>query len=173
MAGFARLLKKVAPKEKLSPLEEEIKAKLSQLEDIRLQRERLFSENSEIFSVLSSIESEEEQLLSDIKRLAFSKDGPPPGLSMTSSRRAQITGKSHFVEVTYSRKADYYDAKKLPPDVLASPGVVVKVDSAAVKELDDERCNKALKRGEWQTPSVSIRCVGEAEGTTLPFKGGM
>ncbi len=130
---------------------------LARIEAARIGKATLVEVYRDIFDKLEGFETEEQECLTTLKRLLYTTEGPPPGANMISRAKARpAKGKFCNVEVTYKREADYYDPAALPPDVLAAPGVVAKVDAKRIEALQDPRCEHARRKGEWMTPTVSI-----------------
>jgi hypothetical protein len=68
----------------------------------------------------------------------------------------EVAGKDHLLNIIYRRRPDHYDPRELPPEVLSRWGVVAEVDAIAIESLEDKRCERALVRGSWMIPMISL-----------------
>jgi hypothetical protein len=145
---------------KREPSREEIASNhLSVYEQAEMEINRLKEDNSILFARLEELETVKKESTEALRRLFYTKDGPPGGIDKKSIIWA--TGDVFSVEVQYKRRADYYDPKLLPSWVLKSPGVVSDVDKDAVTKLvaidHGQEIGAAFKRGDWMTPTISIK----------------
>lgn len=116
----------------------------------------LRAKHGTVFAKLEELEEEKKNCLETVKRIMYTRTGPPDGSKKTTR---PATGQLFYCEVVYKKQGDYYDPDLLPRDVLAKPGVVAEVNRGAIEHLDDPRCRKALKPGSWMTPCVSFKRV--------------
>lgn len=137
---------------------------LQRYEDAMLAKAKLMAEHEEVFEELEKLEKEISEVIEASKRILHTKDGPP---KEAGGKKVWLAAKSdHFyIEVTYKKRADYYDPKMLPREVLVEAGVVTEVSGDAVQAFYDRTKNKRLRdkidaayfEGEYMTPNVSIK----------------
>lgn len=144
-------LKKPESTESLLKLFETLFKRFERLE---LRKLEIIANNPEIFDEIQSMDNEMDELREQMKKLMYTTKGPPAGWGKFNTI---CVGELLKAEITYKRKSDFYDPAKLPWDVLKKPGIIVEVDTLAVKELGDDRCEKAVVTGNWMTPSLSIK----------------
>jgi hypothetical protein len=156
-------------KPKASPQEEAsaaMKGFLSRYERAELALAQIRQENESLFNKIEFHEAEKSECLASIRRLAYTKDGPPAGVELRGKTAYPAKAQHFTVKVVYKKHSDYYDPELLPELVLRTPGVVKEVDSAAIDALlSTSKITKgsvaravadAKREGEWMTPSVSI-----------------
>jgi hypothetical protein len=160
--------KATAPSASQVDRDKAMKGFLSRYERAELALAQIRQENEDLFNKIEFHEAEKAECLASIRRLAFTKEGPPPGVKL-QGKTAYPAKTQHFgVKVVYKKHSDYYDPELLPELVLRTPGVVKEVDSAAIDalltaskgtiqgSLLTRAVAAAKKEGEWMTPSVSI-----------------
>ncbi len=155
----------VRPPEGLTP-NQHAKDLLAQVETIRRRKAAIVDKHEAVFKQLEALETDERAAVETLKRLYYSKSGPPAGTQMASKSAARpAKGDFLFVEVMYKRHRDYYEPALLPPGVLTRPGVVTAVDTNRLDELaatgDWPEVKRAKKEGAWMTPSLSIKRIEE------------
>lgn len=139
-------------------LERQVRDLLFRYELAEEAKMRLREEHPEVFDMMDRLNEEQEEAKNLLKRLLHTKDGPPDVVKPGASSHVWARGNSHFVEVTYKKKSNYYDPKKLPLAVFSLPGVVTEVDRGVLDQLakKDGRIARALTLGDYMTPAVSI-----------------
>lgn len=121
-------------------------------------RQSLMAQHKALFERLDEIDTQQEELKAEIKRVFYTDSGPPPEVQIGSAQVNWATGDSFHLQVTYKRKGACYDPAQLPVEVFATPKIVTGVDKAICDALatKDGRVRGALVQGEWMTPSVSL-----------------
>jgi hypothetical protein len=134
---------------------------LQRYERCELEIARIKNDNEALFNELEALEAEEEEVKGSIRRLAYSKEGPPPGAIGKFFAPAQT--QMFRCEITYPRQAPYYDPAKLPKELLVMDGIVTSVDKDAIISFMEENpkyipiIGPAIVEGNWATPRVSIK----------------
>jgi hypothetical protein len=134
---------------------------LQRYERCELEIARIKNDNVALFDELEALEAEEEEVKGSIRRLAYSKEGPPPGAKGKLFTPAQT--QMFRCEVMYPKQAAYYDPERLPKEVLMAEGVVTSVDKEAiisfiVSNPEYTDCiSSALVEGGWATPRVTLK----------------
>lgn len=149
----------------------DVQGQLDRYEAIEKREQEIEQENEEIFTELSELAEEKEGLRQTMRRLAYSKVGPPSGVK--GRMFYPVAGARLEVSVTYKKRSDFYDPTELPSSALTSVGVVRDVDTVAVDavlerlEATDGLSKKqqrhiaeikaAKRTGDWMTPALSIK----------------
>lgn len=147
-----------AQEEANTGLERQVKDLLWRYELAEQERQKLRQKFPQLFDVLERLDQEQKEVKDSLKRLLHTKSGPPDQVRPGASSHVWARGEMYTVEVTYKKKANYYDPTKLPKAVFMMPGVVTEVDKGILDQMakKDGRIAKALIVGEWMTPAVSI-----------------
>lgn len=138
--------------------EEQAKFQLKRFEEADRKIREIKEKHDVLFAEIESLEAAKEEARESLKRLFFTKEGPPEGKAKTTT---YAKGEYFEVEVQYKKRADYYDPKKLPLHFynLLGPGneYVTEVDTEKVKALGWKENEAALVTGAWMVPAVSVK----------------
>jgi len=137
---------------------------LERIEKAEAEKAAVRGLHSELFKHLDSLDSVIEETKESMKRLIFTKGGPPDDDDVTGRMWVPAEGTIFDVRIVYAKEKDSYDPAKLPKAVLSAPGVVTEVDTDVVNALlagmtpaKRYRVRKALQEGKWKTPALEIR----------------
>jgi hypothetical protein len=133
-----------------------IEAHLHHYEEAEDQLVQLKQVHQEVFRELEELEAVKEEAKESLKRLLYTKGGPPPEAGGKTTH-TWAEGEIFCVRVQYKRKADHYDPEAVPEQYLLIPGVVTEVSKEALEELlTEEEKKHALVKGEFITPALTI-----------------
>jgi len=139
-----------------------VDALVSELEVAEKDLEEVQQWHQEALLAIENAKERRDQLLENLKREVYTKNGPPPGVRTNTLR---VDGTTHELSVVYPRSKPFYVPAALPPRLFTQfPLIILEVDTEAVERIKAEvepqlaeKILQARKDGAWQTPRVSFK----------------